>query len=322
MKVLFFISTILTHLAFTQPIELSFKDLLGEWYKSSYLDSLQTTKSAYRAGMGHYFVMFDIKYDSITQKYHLMKVFNFHEGLTFELSDLILESDLTYSFDCIDTRNLKERHEIQLLNRNEIRFRTENFRRMQNFQRFLNEQTIAGVYKDSTENLYFFYPNGLTIWPNKKYFYHVNLDYILTNIDYIFIENLDKEYRKRILCPFRKINGTLEIMRVNEGFADCPVLEENCEVFIKLVAFPELYDYLLTTRFQNLELKNKSELSILRNEIFARHRHSFSKPELQNYFRNQLWYQEFPGHQVSEDELSTEEQTILKKIQLLEKKFK
>lgn len=321
MKTYALIIAILANFTLTQPGELTFKDLLGEWYKSSYLDNLQTEKSAYRAGTGHYFVMFDIRYDSISQKYQIMKVFNFHEGLTFELNDLMPESDSTYSFDCIDAGNFKEKHQIQLLNRNEVRFRTENFRRMQNFRHFLNEQTIAGVYKDSTENLYFFYPDGFTIWPNKKYFYHISLDYILTNIDYFFIENVKKENRKRIFYPFKKTNHTLEILRIKDGFDDSLLLEENCEVLIKLLTFQEVNDYLLTARFQNFESKNKIELNLLRNEIFARHRHSFNKPELQNYFRNQNWYQEFPGHQVSGDELSPEETTILNKIIMLENKF-
>jgi len=45
-----------------------------------------------------------------------------------------------------------------------------------------------------------------------------------------------------------------------------------------------------TLTAQDLTSFSKSELSYLRNEIFARHGHSFKTEKMQQYFGGQSWY--------------------------------
>ena len=78
-------------------------------------------------------------------------------------------------------------------------------------------------------------------------------------------------------------------------------------------------DYLQSERFKNLENRSLSELRLLRNELFARHGHSFSDINLKAYFQSQLWYKEIAGNKVSSDRLSASEKNILEKIQQIEK---
>ncbi|NJK54077.1 MAG: YARHG domain-containing protein [Leptolyngbyaceae cyanobacterium SU_3_3] len=55
--------------------------------------------------------------------------------------------------------------------------------------------------------------------------------------------------------------------------------------------------------------RNARELTILRNEIFARHGRRFKEPELQRHFKSQSWYQpryspnEFPVALLSKTEI-------------------
>jgi YARHG domain len=59
----------------------------------------------------------------------------------------------------------------------------------------------------------------------------------------------------------------------------------------------------------DLQGRNARELTILRNEIFARHGRRFKEPELQRYFKSQSWYQprysphEFPIALLSKTEI-------------------
>ena len=46
--------------------------------------------------------------------------------------------------------------------------------------------------------------------------------------------------------------------------------------------------------------KGEQEIGIARNEIYARHGRSFSKPEYANHFNNQPWYQPNPNYRDSE----------------------
>ena len=78
-------------------------------------------------------------------------------------------------------------------------------------------------------------------------------------------------------------------------------------------------EYLLSERFQNLESKSKEELRLLRNELFARHGHSFLNTNLKKYFKQQSWYNEIEGEKVTVDKLSSDEKIILQKIIFIER---
>lgn len=78
-------------------------------------------------------------------------------------------------------------------------------------------------------------------------------------------------------------------------------------------------DYLQSERFKNLDIRSLNELRLLRNELFARHGHSFSDNNLKAHFQSQSWYKEIAGNKVSSDDLSVSEKNILEKIQQIEK---
>jgi hypothetical protein len=96
------------------------------------------------------------------------------------------------------------------------------------------------------------------------------------------------------------------------------VLPKGIEIILS--KFRSETDYLFSNSFSRLELKNKKELSLLRNEIFARHGCSFNNIELRDFFRQQSWYREIPGHQINNSELTESEKNLLEIIMGFEKR--
>ena len=98
------------------------------------------------------------------------------------------------------------------------------------------------------------------------------------------------------------------------GFED--LNHTSKRLFVKMKA--QKTKYYDSFRFNDLENKSKEELRKLRNEIFARHNHSFDNEDMKNYFGYKSWYKEKQSHKVSEIELNETELNLLKKIRLLE----
>jgi hypothetical protein len=91
------------------------------------------------------------------------------------------------------------------------------------------------------------------------------------------------------------------------------------------LSFRELREpdaYLRDIRFVRLEEQKPSTLRLLRNEIYARHGHSFEGADLRHRFSLRSWYKERKDHKVTNDELTHKEQQMLKKILDLEKEKK
>ena len=82
------------------------------------------------------------------------------------------------------------------------------------------------------------------------------------------------------------------------------------------------YNYLLTTRFKELENKTIDELRLLRNEIFARNGYPFHNAELKQYFSKFDWYTEIPSLVISDEIFTNDELEMINKIKKLERKMK
>jgi len=74
--------------------------------------------------------------------------------------------------------------------------------------------------------------------------------------------------------------------------------------------FPQASFQILTSN--DLEKLNRTELKIMRNEIFARHGYVFKSAEMINYFNNQEWYTRIPKLKENDD--------VLKWLTAIEKK--
>lgn len=311
---------ILTYSAFSQERQLTLEDLQGSWYNSSFLGVLQKTKSVHQALYGVYFVAFEITKEQQADSYEWLSIFNFHEGLNRQLAGISVVDDSTYALECTDCYD--ENTHFQLLSKDGLRFSDgKEFKRIQNFTSFVNELTVSGVYVDDQSQIYFFYKNGLSLWPNDKFYYEVGLDLVEFPADYFHIISREDENGQPVYYFVKASLVGLEVYKaVSEG-GGIPVF--NKEPFLKLSKYErEFYDYLDEARFKHLEEQSKEQLRLLRNEIFARHRHSFDSPDLRRYFANKPWYHEYKNHKVSLDELSEAELKILTRIQNFEKNEK
>jgi len=76
--------------------------------------------------------------------------------------------------------------------------------------------------------------------------------------------------------------------------------------------------YLENDKFKSLEEKTKTELRLLRNEVFARNGHSFTDPFLKKYFKNQKWYVDSGRMKIKTYMLTQKEQELVSKIWRLE----
>ncbi len=308
-----------TYSAFAQECRLTLEDLQGSWYKSSFLDVLQKTKSVHQAVYGIYFVAFKITGDQQAERYNWLLIYNFHEGVTRHLTGIRLVNDSTYSLECTDCY---ENTHFQLLSIDELCFsHGPEFKRIQNFASFLNELTVSGVYVNDQNQIYFFYKNGLSLWPSDKFYYEVGLDQVFYPADYINLKNRKDESGYPLIYFFKATETSLELYKAVYEEEGIPVQAK--ELILKLSRYEkEFCHYLDDSRFQYLEAQSKEQLRLLRNEIFARHRHSFDSSDMLSYFANQPWYYEYKDHKVSIDELSEAELKVLKKIQTLEKNEK
>ena len=90
------------------------------------------------------------------------------------------------------------------------------------------------------------------------------------------------------------------------------------EFEFSLISEDEKDNYLFNENFLNIDIKSKSELRLLRNEIFARNGHSFDGEDLKTNFKSKSWYKEKVGYTVRQDDLTNNELTVLKRIQNLE----
>lgn len=66
---------------------------------------------------------------------------------------------------------------------------------------------------------------------------------------------------------------------------------------------------------EQLRLMTKTELRILRNEVFARKGYVFRSKELATYFENKVWYKPMPGKEVV---LTDNEQAFVDNIKIVE----
>lgn len=126
----------------------------------------------------------------------------------------------------------------------------------------------------------------------------------------------------------KAISGLSLIMDFDFFKIEIPIVEDHLdldnavlpsEYVIKLIPYGNnKIDYLKEDRFKKLEKLSKAELRILRNEIFARHGHSFKSDDLKEYFSSKIWYQEIIGYKVNREELSSKELEMIDSIRKLE----
>jgi hypothetical protein len=149
-------------------------------------------------------------------------------------------------------------------------------------------------------------------------------------------KNLPGEYR--IISVFSPQSNPDEniftdfyvILRYNEKYEiKIPVVSDHLDIDnaifsekdkIKIIPIGKSKTaYLSEERFQNIEEASLDELKLLKNEIKARNGYKFENTELNNYYKQKIWYF------VQEDELKREkliyqeEKVKLKKIEELEK---
>ncbi len=161
------------------------------------------------------------------------------------------------------------------------------------------------VYAWPPDSIYFMDKKGNEYFPKQD-----NNKMMSINWDSEFNETyvvVDYNYLDRIM--FFIENG-----RINIEKSKIPpeiIVDDQNDIFS-----PE---YLNTPSFNKLILKSKSELRIIRNEIFARHGQSFKSEDLQKYFKSKDWYNEKSNYQVNIETLENDEKLILRKIQYLEK---
>ena len=318
-RIALLIVLISTYSAFAEKRQLTLKDLQGSWYKSSFLDVLQKTKSVHRAVFGVHFVAFEITGDRQFERYNWLLIYNFHEGINRQLTGISIVDDHTYSLVCTDCY---ENTHFKLLSTDVLCFsQGPEFKRIHNFASYVNEMTVSGVYVNDQGQIYFFYKNGLSLWPDDKFYYEVGLDQVFYPADYIKIKNRKDESGYPLIYFFKATETSLELFEAVYEEDGIPVQAK--ELILKLSRYEkEFCHYLDDGRFQHLEAQSKEQLKLLRNEIFARHRHSFDSSDMRSYFNNQPWYHEYKDHKVSIDELSEAELKVLKKIQNLEKNEK
>ena len=133
-------------------------------------------------------------------------------------------------------------------------------------------------------------------------------------IKILTIDTTDISYKIELIMERVDGYGVFWINHDSVGFMDYN--NYGGKKFIKIKASDlRYYDKL---KFLDLENQSNADLKLLRNEIFARHGHSFESEELRKYFNRQPWYKEIPGKKVKKDELSIKEIDLIDKIIKLE----
>ena len=99
-------------------------------------------------------------------------------------------------------------------------------------------------------------------------------------------------------------------------------VDDNTIIKYKYYEIKHLNNYLFSEKFSNLENKSLAELRLLRNELFARHGHSFSDTALTKYFKKYKWYEERRDLKVNVNDLTQDERKMLDTILLFEQNKK
>lgn len=156
------------------------------------------------------------------------------------------------------------------------------------FNRKTGDYKIFGDGGDEVED-YFFYTSGSLSYNSKVYYSPSSK--LLVVLDFEYIENTDQEYSVDAYYYVLK-NGELELLEYVKAETDDDFYEEDSDNFYEGVLvgdYPEASQRPLNA--QDLSSKSKWELSIMRNEIFARHGYKFSQNKgITTYFESQDWY--------------------------------
>lgn len=166
----------------------------GEWLNKTYLEKLKSTRSPRKAADDIYQVSFKIKRKQ--GSYFMQIIYNFHESgedlkitglkqtskkgvydLIVGVSDYAVEKNSNFIFLMKDGAD-----EIQWsfeIDHRKVRY---SFVRIEpSVTHFVKKLLLAGEYLDQNNRTFFFTDSGRAKWPDKKFRYEVNLDYVMGN---------------------------------------------------------------------------------------------------------------------------------------------
>nr|WP_243196500.1 YARHG domain-containing protein [[Eubacterium] tenue] len=135
--------------------------------------------------------------------------------------------------------------------------------------------------------------------------YDQTLKYLSKAKEYNFKQENFKYYNKLIEIQNQKINEHIKENNLPENNNEYIIYDSH----IRYLTKSELYKY------------SKSELALIRNEIFARYGYIFNKDEYFNYFINTSWYIPNPNFNGSINELNNIERYNVELIKSLEQGY-
>lgn len=163
----------------------------GDYMREEYLQAVTMTRSPYKAWQEMEASKIDESVQTISiandNEGPLLNVgYNFHEGS----GPIRTEIDGTVKLDIYDPA-----YSMDVLNRNEFILSNNKismkFRYVGDWQKWVNEATIAGTYQDAKGQLYIFQPDGQAKFPDDRTFdYSVGADMILSDYDYLGSDKL------------------------------------------------------------------------------------------------------------------------------------
>jgi hypothetical protein len=167
----------------------------GDYMRDEYMQAVTVTRSPYKAWQEMEASKIDesIQTISITNDKDGISLafgYNFHEGT----GPIQPETDVTVKPDIYAPP-----YSLDVLNRNEFVLSNNTismrFRYVGDWQKWVDEATIAGTYQDAKGQLYIFQPDGQAEFPGEKTFdYSVGADMILTDYDYIYSDKLKNSW--------------------------------------------------------------------------------------------------------------------------------
>ena len=180
-------------------------DLQGEWLNKEYYERLIVTKSPREAVQGIYYTSFSIIPEQ--DNYEWIQIFNFHEGLRFNVTGLQPETESNiYRIvfhekqraghatrnDRFHIPSGKPINEIDwifapLYDKTTEKQRITFIRAEPDIQRLVNNTVLAGTYSDEKGKSFVFGENVIAQWPDTTFTYIVALDYVYKEPDNFYI---------------------------------------------------------------------------------------------------------------------------------------
>jgi len=180
----------------TIDVEL-FSKLEGSWLRKEYMQNVIQSKSPIKAAAGLYNVEFQFSKNS--GKYKFFTLLSFHEGSNFSINELkilpdktgfqigfdVIEKDQSFKSIIIKTDNIANPKEISCFDgQNNVSFQKIIEK---DTETIVNKIILAGKYQDSKGLLFVFEENMIAKWPDKTFFYRINLDCVANISDYIWL---------------------------------------------------------------------------------------------------------------------------------------